>query len=90
MQLPGKNSRIFLARIEWTAGNSCPHQKDLQGRNPPTRLKSLSADPAKAEYAGGFGAAVHVIHGYLLAFLEWNGGSKIRLISVSVPRSAAK
>ena len=49
MQLPGKNSRIFLARIEWTAGNSCPHQKDLQGRNPPTRLKSLSADPAKAE-----------------------------------------
>ena len=49
MQLPGKNSRIFLARIEWTVGNSCPHQKDLQGRNPPTRLKSLSADPAKAE-----------------------------------------
>jgi len=49
MQLPGKNSRIFLARIEWTAGNSCPHQKDLQGRNPPTRLKSLSADPSKAE-----------------------------------------
>ena len=57
MQLPGKNSRIFLARIEWTTGNSCPHQKDLQGRNPPTRLKSLSADPAKdrghrPEYAG--------------------------------------
>lgn len=49
MQLPGKNSRIFIVRTEWTAGNSCPHQKDLQGRNPRTRLKSLSADPAKAE-----------------------------------------
>ena len=49
MLLPGKDSKIFFARTEWTAGNSCPHQKDLRGRNPPMRLKSLSADPAKAE-----------------------------------------
>ncbi|MCE8901688.1 hypothetical protein ACIXNQ_14135 [Bacteroides fragilis] len=50
MQLPGKDSRIFLARTEWTAVNSWPHQNDLLGRNPHTRFKSLSADLAKAEY----------------------------------------
>lgn len=49
MQFPGKDSKTFLARTEWTARNSYPHQNALLARKPRTKLKSLSADPAKAE-----------------------------------------
>lgn len=42
----------------------------------PQKLEGC-AQLGHGKVAGGFGAAVHVIHGYLLAFLEWNGGHAV-------------
>ena len=44
MQLPGKNSRIFLARIEWTAGNR------IEDTVPSMQVNRIPVGPFHVEY----------------------------------------